>query len=108
MNMVKFLVMDKVIICIVIESILVNLIVLIVFHLLFLWIKKVSVFIMIFYMMDMVICVFKADRVFFWNMARNYFRSRSCVSGFIFIFVKFIWPQSMFVIVPNQLFYGCL
>ena len=57
-NMFKFFSRDQVVIFLVMDFILVNIII---FHVLLLWIKKVSVFIIIVHMMNMVIWVFKSE-----------------------------------------------
>ena len=62
MNILMFFVRDKFIICLVMDFILFNLVV---FHVLLLCINKVIVFMMIVHMMNMVIWVFKLDRVDF-------------------------------------------
>ena len=104
-NMFKIFVRDQVIICVVIEFILFNLIIL---RVLFLCINKVIVFMMIVHMTNMIIWVLKLDRVFFWTREKVFCLSRTCVFGCIFIFIEVLWSWSMFIIFLEELFSGCI
>ena len=92
-NMLQFFFVDQVIICIFIEFFLLKLSI---FHVLFLCINKVSIFVGIFRMVYMVIWFIKVYWVNFWTRAINCSLRRNCVFGWIFIFIEFLWSWYIF------------
>ena len=82
-NMFKLLFIDQVIIFLVVLFILFDLIVL---HVLFLCINKVSVLMIMVHMMNIVIEVIKSEWVYFWTRARNFCLSRTYVFGCILFY----------------------
>ena len=85
----RFFFSDQVIICLFIELTLFEIIVV---NFLFLCINKVSIFIGMFHMVDMVIGVIKLNCVQVWARACNFFLRMSCVFGCISVFIGFLWP----------------
>ena len=87
-NMFELFFSDQFIICIIIEFILFELIF---FHVLFLCINGVSIFMGMFHMVGMVIGIIKADSVYFLDEGGDFSLRRACIFGCIFIFIEFLW-----------------